>query len=473
MKKNALSKRIISILLVLVMAANTPLAIWADTLVIDNSGFTNPTITKGTVYYWHKGAPPATLDGTSYPVIMAWDDKYYLAADNTFHQEITGPNKSKYALDCVSPRIDDDDDTQDVNWDGSSSTRPCGYYHKNREYSGHPVSELPFDYNVLKKTGTAVSFGAPNLPRFVAVDVGKTNSTAPTAITSIGVGWNNDVNLTLKADTEQSYAIWFPNPVSGDTMGQKKYWLTGTHRIYSYYDELDDTIGTEARYVNSLDWFLDEKVDTQANFTDINRAYTPAHNGLNSRGHEARPPKTFLRDRTWRVTQIQDSNQYFIDTEGGADALLKSFYASSKREDLKNYVMYAMGPSANISLMHVNDKLMSVGERGGPETQGWAAGLPMWAVVAIVTLGPAGLLAYLIAHNVKPYKQDLRFEDQADFLAARPNFDLYWGEPATISFCQLDFTVQTGQVQTFDGPIAIGHDATITIEDGGVLACSD
>ena len=465
MKKHALSKRIISILLALVMAANTPMVIWADTMTIDSSGFTDPTITKGTVYYWHKGAPPATVDGTSYPVIMVWDDQYYLAADNNFYSEVIGPNKTRYALDCVSPRIDSVGDMQDVRFGDAKSSLLSGFYHKNREYASHSVSELPFDFNVLKKTGNAVSFGAPNLPRFVAVDVPQ-----------YGFGnqlFNNDTEVLMNAESERAYAIWFPNPNTGSTMDAKKYWLTATHRVYSYYDELDDTFGTKARYVNSLDWFLDVKVATQANFTNPEISYTPSHNGLNSRGHEAHPPKIDLKSRVWRVTEIDNSNQYHIYTYGGYDAFLKSFYADEQRNYLKSYVTNMDSVSAPLALMHTDSKLMSVGDRGGPEIVGWAAGLNALVIGAIGMLSPAALVTYMLTHSLKVYTQDIRYEDQKDFLGAKAGFDLYWGEPSTISFCQHNFTVQKGQVQTFDGPIAVGHDVTITVEDGGVLSCSD
>lgn len=42
-----------------------------------------------TIYYWHEGLPPAdAVDGTKYPVLITWDDKYYLSADDSFGKAI-------------------------------------------------------------------------------------------------------------------------------------------------------------------------------------------------------------------------------------------------------------------------------------------------------------------------------------------------------------------------------------------------
>ncbi|MBO5517428.1 MAG: hypothetical protein J6A42_05060 [Firmicutes bacterium] len=455
MKRHALSKRIISILLALLMTASVTLTASADTMTIDSSGFTDPTITKGTVYYWHKGMPPATVDGTSYPVLMVWDDKYYLAADSSFYSELVGTNKTKHA-EALVDKVTDVDDPMDVDWDYEKPYLPAGFYHKDREYSGHSVSELPFDFNVLKKTGTVVSFGAPNLPRFVAVD--QEQSSMGNQI------YNNKVDdLDLEYKTEASYAIWFPNPDTGSTVGENKYWLMSTHRIYSRYDEMDTTFGTKARYVNSLDWYLDFMRTTQAKFTDPETTFTPAHNGLNSRGHEARPKPIDLNSRTWRVARIQNSEKYHIYGNSAPDAHLTSFYPDNGRNNLKHYVEIMRNTNQSTALMHVGSKLMSVGEGGGVVAYSW--------LNTSAVFNPVRMIEILAQGGI--FSKDGRYEDREDFQNAQAGFDLYWGEPATISFCQLDFTVQKGQVQTMDGPIAIGHDVTITVEDGGVLSCSD
>ena len=51
-------------------------------------------------------------------------------------------------------------------------------------------------------------------------------------------------------------------------------------------------------------------------------------------------------------------------------------------------------------------------------------------------------------------------------------FQVYYGEPEIVSIHHDSFTVAKGQVVNLDGPIIIGTDCTVTVEDGGVLSCS-
>ena len=434
MSKTKLAKRILSGLLALGLAAGAASSASADTMTIDDTGFTDPTITKGTVYYWHRGLPPDTVDGTSYPVLITWDGKYYFAADDSFYSEVVGNNKTQYARDLAGNYSNKMMDPQDIPYSDSSSTTPNGWYHSNRAYNAHSTDDLPFDFSVLKKTGTAVSIGAPLVPRFVAAK-------APL----ISEGGHLVYHY---------YGIWLPKSKDEKTTATAAHrWLIGTHRIYSYYKEVGGNVyGTYARYINSFDWFLDVMNKPQSEFLNESVSYTPAHNGLNSRGYEARPNKTGFSNRTWYAAEYSDqavteqgdlaANCAFY-TVGAADASLRSFYADTGRSDLMHYVSSVMSTSSEIMLAHSGGRMFSFGNSGNYYRKGTS------------------------------YNWDNRWEDKISFGRNDYFFTCYWGEPATISFCQLDFTVQSGQVQTMDGPIAISHDTVITVEDGGVLACSD
>ena len=53
----------------------------ASDLTIDGSAFRDPTITKMTVYKWVEGIPGYSWSqtfGKKFPVLMTWDEKYYL-----------------------------------------------------------------------------------------------------------------------------------------------------------------------------------------------------------------------------------------------------------------------------------------------------------------------------------------------------------------------------------------------------------
>ena len=69
--------------------------------------------------------------------------------------------------------------------------------------------------------------------------------------------------------------------------------------------------------------------------------------------------------------------------------------------------------------------------------------------------------------------------DGSKFIVARAmagsvssTFQFYYGEPDLVNIYHDDFTVAKGQVVTMDGPVIIGTDCTVTVEDGGVLSCA-
>ena len=85
---NRTLKRVLSVLLAFIMMSGcavflAPSANAAD-FNIDTSNFKSNEKSAETIYYWHEGLPPADADGTKYPVLMTWDDKYYLTTDGTF-----------------------------------------------------------------------------------------------------------------------------------------------------------------------------------------------------------------------------------------------------------------------------------------------------------------------------------------------------------------------------------------------------
>ena len=95
--KYSRAKRIKCALLCLVVsfiaAVQTTPAAYAADYNIDTTNFKDHTKSAGTIYYWHAGLPPAKgVDGTKYPVLITWDDKYFLSADGTFVNTI---NKRK------------------------------------------------------------------------------------------------------------------------------------------------------------------------------------------------------------------------------------------------------------------------------------------------------------------------------------------------------------------------------------------
>lgn len=64
--------------------------------------------------------------------------------------------------------------------------------------------------------------------------------------------------------------------------------------------------------------------------------------------------------------------------------------------------------------------------------------------------------------------------DETAYKNAEPGttFKIYYAEKREVSFIQTSFRVQKGQVTNLDGPIVIGPNCTVTVEDGGMLSVS-
>ncbi|MBR4691537.1 MAG: hypothetical protein IKP17_02135 [Oscillospiraceae bacterium] len=66
----------------------------------------------------------------------------------------------------------------------------------------------------------------------------------------------------------------------------------------------------------------------------------------------------------------------------------------------------------------------------------------------------------------KDWKNRVNTVDNTD------GYTVYYADPNIVSFYRNSFTVVKGQVVTLDGPCVLDNQCTVTVKDGGVLACS-
>ena len=78
-KRRRLSRIAAAAALIIILSAVFPVTNVLADYSIDDSEFQDisKNLEQTTVYVWHKGKPPVTVNQTGYPVIMAWDGKYY------------------------------------------------------------------------------------------------------------------------------------------------------------------------------------------------------------------------------------------------------------------------------------------------------------------------------------------------------------------------------------------------------------
>ncbi|MCR4725408.1 MAG: hypothetical protein K5772_08240 [Clostridia bacterium] len=427
MKKKLLASVLSAALLAGAVTASTSVS--AVDISIPTDQFKDPTIDHSTVYYWHEGLPPTTVDGTKYPLLIVWDDTYFLSLDSAFQKELSD-GWTGYAMDG---QIDNGDwshtfSNMDVKHDEGSTSKPSGWYRYNRDYSASAagrVSELPFDFETLKNGGMPVTFTVPDVPWAIAVDLGDDNSSAAA---------DGFTPITPRIGEAKHYALWVPKHEGSDLFSGENNWLVGEHRVYSkYYEVTKYTIWTtEARYFTSFDWYLGIRYDSVDTFTsDV--GVRPLSDGNGSAWSPR--PAIDLAHRTWTFTKfVFGEVDYGISTDGTYQAWVESSYPDQGRDNLKGYVEGEIDDDSVLNMAHIGSSLMT---------------------------SSASRIGEVEKDN------DLSIDD------ADSGFDVYYAEPVTISNIRTNFDVVNGQVISLDGPVSINPSAAITVKDGGVLSCSD
>ena len=71
--------------------------------------------------------------------------------------------------------------------------------------------------------------------------------------------------------------------------------------------------------------------------------------------------------------------------------------------------------------------------------------------------------------------ETIAYKDWKDRQCTVDNTDgykVYYADPNIVSFYRNSFSVAKGQVVTLDGPCVLDNQCTVTVKDGGALACS-
>jgi|GEM_PF-3579366 len=368
-------------------------------LNIDGTGFTDPTITEGTMYYWHKGLPPAKKDGTRYPLLVVWNNDYYWSTTSTFHQALS----INADVDSLKESIDSkwgwwratSAHTDNYHWfckgpwtlsDPDNGTLAYGKYITGSYYpmpGTSRISELPFDINVLRETGTAASMQLPDIP--YAYGTGTDGRYA------LGYRYNNEDRWLLprnwmRTQMDEHVEVYLFVPVWVDNYFYGNYSFT---HLYWRTDSVDDYLNAEKKFSYTSYWSTRE--------IDLNK-------------------------RTWSF-QDKGNGKYNISglayAQGGITRT-----SGSVSDDQKN--------KTESQFWNLDSRGVNLGYRGNNLVCGWNS--------------------QLIDGSL---------------------FEVYYAEPVTISYIQHGFTVQNGQVTNLDGPIGIGPNAVIIVEDGGVLSLGD
>ena len=444
MKKRILMKKLISLLLLLAMlagnflmpAAKTVLASDGEETAAPPAGDAQPETTQAAptqeeeavgirqqmVWYWHKGLPPQ--DGREYPVLLCWDDKYYMTIDSTMMKYISYHGaEGYYGVSHGYIQVG----SSNAEWFSKPGySYPNGLYHIEVGYpvggnTSNLLSDLDFDYSVLKSTGSAVSFSLPELPvmKHLAKEKPDTlnGETEDILADRVLIGIKPTQEMVRNSST-----IFAPDETN---------WLAG-YRYMNYKVSTASIMGisydnTQKRIYH---WYL-----YPINSLTYNRL-SELMDGSQKDVKSASSVSDFLNKNEnslkWYVSQ-QDGH-YVFTTPGFRTQEGRISYNFDNAYELKTLTE----KTANLELGHCGNIFASYGNR---EVYKW-----IW---------PSGW-------SYVDYQTKEKF-----------NFDVYYAEPNLMYFLKSDIVVENGQTQNLDGPLVLEEGVKITVKNGGVLSFTD
>ena len=426
-----------AVLLIIIIGAfpvtNLP-ALAAD-YSIDGTGFADikDNVEEMTVYIWHKGKPPATVDGTLYPTLITWDGQYYIKGgqsgktnfdkyyDTWYRAEEKGDGEKYYVDDFLALE-----------------------YQQWRNYGKSSVSELPLNFRSLWLYDTAISFTLPEVPYLVATKNTTTPSYSNERDSRYAIILSDEGMASKTAD-------------DGSMKDQKVYSFLRAYLQYyawikeawfmGYYDDWvyqDADFLLEAKSGFSLEeWTADKQLTYRYRFASHEKPGDSDRNWYN------RTSSCSLAERTWRI-RLENVGKYSISTVGQTvDYVTRrsSAWQLANNEYFEDAIKSWKG---NMSLYHGKDtNLFSYGwtGKGTGDVKNMYIGSPrVWDDTVTKK--------YMVT--------DTSYD----------TFDLYYATPMPMSILKGDFTVKNGQTTNLNGPIVIDTNVTITVEDGGVLSCT-
>ena len=402
-------------------------------MTIDGSGFTDPTLTTGYMYYWHEGPPPNEGDYRKlleqnklpgkYPILLTWDGKYFLNTGAAFSQRFTERyNKPDLINQYLGPWGSNGivaanySDTAIKGYIELYDNRNQDTYRFNMDKSGL-LANLPF-FEDLKANGSAVCMdvGMPTLPYLVPANIGR----------SYGI--------------TSEYLFGTPRVADGGALDFEDNWLVSqTYLWSSALDTREKDWGLGALHMDEKTLFSAKRVYADGTLT-----------------YENPITMDYLWDELKRLNPAL-----------AAAADDRSSYFSQH---------YYFGPNLR-NKFALENCFWYVEQRNGENIYAFRCGMQMDAYMIMQTGYISDRYDELLGESQRSFRHDksrliLGDENISQQVNAKYNFQIYYAEPVITSYMQTSFTVQKGQVVNLDGPIVIGPGCAVTVEDGGVLTCT-
>ena len=427
MKKHVEANRFLCLLLVFAMLAGVFARFPAGTAVTvqaaeEGSEDSSTAVRQQMIYYWHKGLPPQ--DGREYPVLLCWDDKYFMTFDSTTLKYISYQGADGYY--GVSHGYFQVGLSNTEWYIKSGNGFPSGRYHVEVGYpvsqsSSNLLSGLDFDYSVLKSSGSAVSFSLPNLPVMKRLAKEKPD--------------------TLRGETEDILAdrvLIGIRPTqemvsSSSTIfaADETNWLAG-YRYMNYKVSTSSIMGVsyDSSQKRIFYWYL--YPINSLTYNRLSQLMSGSQKDIKSSSSVNDFVTKNENSLKWYVSK--EGEQFVFTTPGFRTQEGRISYSFDNADELKLMADHA----ANIELGHCGGVFASYGNR------------------EVCKYSEPGGYFYV------------DWQTKEKFC-----FDVYYAEPNLMYFLKTDITVPDGQTQNLDGPLVIEEGTKITVKDGGVLSLTD
>ena len=439
----------------------TPRVAAAD-LVIDDSGFRDPTIDQMYVYQWKEGIPPVddAHQGKKYPILMTWGDKYYFGMSYGF-------------MDAVENNVIGNDSVLTHGWstnkknsgyvngsyDKSDGQYPFGLYLQNLGYKASNLSNLSLlDYDLLNKGSYYVTLGVPpdipNLIPCVQKNIYK--------VSSYVKNQQKYPMYAIEFDLDDGFwdgDNWCSFYVH-DYVGS--YWEDGGFRKGENY-----LIGIRENYVThtvkQVDAWFDDHTQSAAFYWSLyglnDTSIKHLKNYMGTNDLDARLLPGNIWNNNYKGGFWLEYCCWYVQTKTVNNKKYACFFTEGSRENYPGFYICQesfYGCDSFMELLDLTNRAPQITLSHYEETKG---------DVTTPRIESRG--------NYHGDWVESTFKGDMTLWGADSNnlsFRCFYGESVLMDLIQTDFTVEAGQVSNLDGPIAIANGATITVKDGGVLS---
>ncbi len=379
---------------------------------IDGSAFTEPKLSTGMMYFWHKGLPTVAKDKGGnfihYPILITWKDQYFLCTDKDFRNELNETHTLQKKKNSNYVCIDGYEGFGYVDKDTYSHTKfdrvwgNCDYYMRYLYDTKDSalLAKLGMDVNDLTTLGEAVSLVQPEGLPFV---------------------------VATKPETDQ-YAIGLNEQTFGANV-----WLVGQTKMWEWVPT-DSWWGYDLMMCGDVQWCLEYQSWKPENFLNKDYTYNSNRSMYDVNAHKSYP-------------YSEGPDQHYWTFKKDSDGL---------------YHIWTMGENNIVEWGRISGTQGK--EKNRQRLRDWYHANDLGRMSLYYSGSTIGVNGETVKYS--------SWDDRVNTVKNTDGFEIYYADPNIVSFHKDSFDVVKGQVVNLDGPRVIDSGCTVTVKDGGVLSCS-